>query len=405
MAKSKKTKPDDVQTPEVEVVVDALIEAGDDTVALDTDVAQAVDADVVPADDDSAQIEQSIEDEITSASEESDAVVEDIIEPEITETPAPVAPPASKGGMGGALIGGVVAAALGFGAAQYSTNSWPFGDGGSEAAQLDASLKAAKSEIATLRDDIAGRATLDDLSALQAALAEQTDGINAKLADLDGRLVVLEKAPMGEGASNAAMNAYESEMSAMRDALAVQRSEIEGLISAASAQKQSAENVASQTLARAAVTRILVALESGAPFDAALADLQSTSTVEVSEIVAKTAATGTPTLADLSASFPDVARDALSAARASDTGGGMTGFLRSQLGTRSVAPREGDDPDAILSRMEAAVREGRLSDALAEMQDLPDTAKAPLSGWSEQAQLRLSVLADVETLANSVNSQ
>ncbi|MGB0440740.1 MAG: molybdopterin-binding protein, partial [Paracoccaceae bacterium] len=41
-------------------------------------------------------------------------------------------------------------------------------------------------------------------------------------------------------------------------------------------------------------------------------------------------------------------------------------FLKTQLGARSLEPREGDDPDAVLSRMEAAAREGRFGDVEAE---------------------------------------
>ena len=52
--------------------------------------------------------------------------------------------------------------------------------------------------------------------------------------------------------------------------------------------------------------------------------------------------------------------------------GGLGAFLQNQLGGRSVVPREGDDPDAVLSRVGAAVEAGDLSTALTEIESLPE---------------------------------
>ena len=70
---------------------------------------------------------------------------------------------------------------------------------------------------------------------------------------------------------------------------------------------------------------------------------------------------------------------------------------------RSLLPREGDDPDAVLSRIEAAVGEGRLSDALAEIELLPDVAKDKLSDWAAQATRRNEAVAAAEALAGTLN--
>jgi hypothetical protein len=42
----------------------------------------------------------------------------------------------------------------------------------------------------------------------------------------------------------------------------------------------------------------------------------------------------------------------------------LTAFVQGQVGGRAVAPREGDDPDAVLSRVQAAVSAGDLEAAL-----------------------------------------
>jgi len=156
---------------------------------------------------------------------------------------------------------------------------------------------------------------------------------------------------------------------------------------------------------RAGISRLLSALESGAPFEGALADLQEAG-AEVPEALTAVAATGVTPVTDLQQYFPDAARAALAIARstdgASDGSGGFTSFLRTQLGARSLEPREGNDPDAILSRAEAATREGRLSDALSEIEALPDDAKAEFSAWSERATERLNALRAAQDLSEAL---
>jgi hypothetical protein len=112
-------------------------------------------------------------------------------------------------------------------------------------------------------------------------------------------------------------------------------------------------------------------------------------------------------MASLSADFPDAARSALAATRAQDaTSGGVDlgAFLTRQLGVRSVTPRDGDDPDAVLSRAEAALKSGDLTGALAELEALPDVAKSEMSGWLDQAQTRQTALDAANTLAESLTA-
>ena len=85
-------------------------------------------------------------------------------------------------------------------------------------------------------------------------------------------------------------------------------------------------------------------------------------------------------------------------------GGGIGGFFKQQLGARSVAPRDGDDPDAILSRAEAAMRDGRLADALAEVKALPPEAQEPLSEWLSDAQARHDAQDAVQTLTQRLTA-
>ena len=81
--------------------------------------------------------------------------------------------------------------------------------------------------------------------------------------------------------------------------------------------------------------------------------------------------------------FPTAARAGLEAALRADMGSSWTeratNFLRAQTGARSLDPREGDDPDAILSRAEAAVSAGDLATALTEIAALPEPAQTAMA--------------------------
>ena len=116
---------------------------------------------------------------------------------------------------------------------------------------------------------------------------------------------------------------------------------------------------------------------------------------------------GIPTLAQLQSDFPDAARMALSEARSVPTEASTTerlaAFLRRQTNARSLAPKEGDDPDAVLSRAEAAISDGDLRGAIAEMSALPEDAQAAMSMWIAAAEIRASALDAVATLENVAN--
>jgi hypothetical protein len=112
------------------------------------------------------------------------------------------------------------------------------------------------------------------------------------------------------------------------------------------------------------------------------------------------------TLQSLQEGFAEAARAALAAARAEgladDGRSPVVAFLRSQIDLRSVEPREGDDPDAVLSRAEAALGEARLTDALAEIAALSEVVRAPMGGWIAAAESRQSAIAALQALAETL---
>lgn len=324
-----------------------------------------------------------------------------------------------KGGTGAMLVGGVIAAALGFGAAQYSSGGWPF-----VTPEYDPPTYATEDDLAGLSDSLSAQsARIDEVAAqADAALtADELDGgltglrddlsgridaldaLAGQIDDLTARVTALEKAPVEDNVSDAAIAAYEEELRRLQESVAAQREEMEAMASEAAQMEANATETARETMARSAITRILSALDSGAPFGPALTDLAETG-VEVPEVLQRAADEGVPPQDVLEDTFPDAARDALSAAREEAGDGGSLGnFLKRQLGARSVAPRDGDDADAVLSRVGAAVEAGRLTDALAEIETLPQSAQAALGDWVAAATLRRDALDAAESLAQSLN--
>ncbi len=90
-------------------------------------------------------------------------------------------------------------------------------------------------------------------------------------------------------------------------------------------------------------------------------------------------------MAELRHRFPEAAYGAIQASVLAETGDGLAersiAFLRSLVVTRSLEPREGNDVDAILSRMEEQLDLGDLEGVLREGLSLPEDASASMADW------------------------
>lgn len=301
-----------------------------------------------------------------------------------------------QGGFWSMLLGGVVAAGVGVAAAPYVLPpEWftPAGTG------VEAALSAQNERLAALSAKLEGMAPPPDLSGERQGLSETMTALTGQVSDLEGRIAALEDRPVAQGDGVPA-----AEIEELRATLDAQAAEVEALRAAAEARENAARDSAVATLRRAALAQVMTALDSGSDFAPALAELRETG-VETPAALSDQAETGVPTQAALAESFPEAARAALATARAEsgDAMAGVGGFLKSQLGIRSLTPREGDDPDAVLSRAEAALAERRLGDALAEIETLPEAARAALQDWVAEATRRQEALAAAEALAGTLN--
>jgi hypothetical protein len=335
-------------------------------------------------------------------------------EPERAPEPAPepvpaVAEPAEqKSGFMPLLLGGVIAAGLGYAVPTFllpqdndalvalqgevATLATSLGTVETSASEAGAQAQAANDAVASL--------VLPDVAPLQQAAAD----LAAQLVGLEARIAGLEARPVGtdsnitEGefanlrallteqqAASAALTADMERMAAMQ-AEGLANAETEALNAARAAQKAAALQV------------VRTAFDTGEPFEPAVSTL-----TDVPEALAAVAPDGVPTAESLQSEFPDLARGALAVSRAAaaegDAAGSIMAFVQKQVGARSVTPREGDDPDAVLSRAEAAVRDADWATALTEIAALPDVAQNMLAEWVGRAETRaaaLSALSDFE---------
>ncbi|QBF29635.1 COG4223 family protein [Thalassococcus sp. S3] len=325
-----------------------------------------------------------------------------------------------RGGGFPALIGGVVAAILGFLVASTDILApyLPEGLRPADPAPAIAALETQLAEQSAAMDDLSSRVgelAPPDLAPLEARVSEnadavsnltpQIDGVAERLSALEARLTDLEARPISEGLSDAAVAAFEQELADVRNSLSQEREAIEAMVADAEAKEAAAAEAARITAARGALTQVQSAIETGAPYEAALAGVADAG-VSIPDVLSGNAAEGVVSLPALRAAFPPAAREALAAARADGASddGGLGSFLARQLGARSVTPQDGDSADAVLSRMEAAVADGQLSDALSLALELPASAQDALSGWVSQAETRMAAKAAADDLAQSLTT-
>ena len=410
-------KADEVQNQSTDVLADALGTARDEepdptvkTEAKKLDE-KAEEPKTEPPEDAADATEESSEEKTA------DDAGPDELPPLDVQAPQEVA--VKKTGFMPVFLGGVVAALLGFTAARTNVvesmlpQSWQLAKE-TEVNALSTRIDSQAVGLADLSGQVSGLAQ-PDTTPLETGIAGNTAAVtklqttlaalSKDFTDLNARLTTLEKQPISQGVSQAAIDAYERELNDLQTAVANQRSEIESLLSDAKAMEQNAELTAQDALARSAVTRVLSAIDSGAPFDAALADLVSVTGTTAPDSLSTVAARGVTPLIQLQDQFPDAARAALSASRLDDPDAknGVVAFLSRQLGARSVAPREGSDADAVLSRAGAAINAGRLSDALLEIDALPEVARAEMSEWRARAELRAAAQAAVDQLSSTLS--
>lgn len=234
-----------------------------------------------------------------------------------------------------------------------------------------------------------------DVTARIAALQTQLETQARQIADLNARpqldpATMQQVQALAQGADQARAE-IDAAAAQARDSLAAVQAE-----AAASAQR-------AQAVASVAV--LGAALEGGSATPSEAVQQLEQAGVAVPEPLAQQ---DLPTLDQLQISFDAPARAALTASlKAESQGqgplGAVSNFLRVQTGARSVEPREGTDPDAVLSRASALVAQGDLPTALTELQGLPEAGQAAMAEWVAQANAYLAAQSALTDVAKSLN--
>ena len=392
MASSKKTGSSRKKTGKSEAVQSKFEDAVvvEDVTSADTPSAEVVDQDLKTdtPEPEAASVEEVTEPDaaISEEPKEASAPEEEIVpEPEAAAVvPAPVPEAEKKSVFLPLVLGGIVAGAIGFMASEYDVFGQADGD---ITTKLRNDLNTQQERIASL--ETAEPPAVDiptvDLSPIEAQLAE----INERLVTLEERPVL--SVPEGVDA----------------DAVAAYTAELEALLKNAKSVEEATADAAKTASAQTAIAKIVSAIDAGQPYPDAMATLNDLDLDEIDPALGASSDSGVPALSVLQSEFPAQARAALAAARSSGTDDGqqgLGGFLKRSLGARSVAPKEGDDPDAVLSRAEAAIKNGDLATTLTELDTLPEEAQAVIADWRAAADARLAARNAADALAQRLTA-
>ncbi len=316
----------------------------------------------------------------------------------------------------GFAVGGVAAAVIGASVMYFAMPQpeIPFDEARLEA--LEGALNALQNAPAPVIEapvvDLSGLDRLSErLVLLESAMAE----MNLRLEEIAG----VDAVGKG-GVANSTVAAQLSEMQAaledQRTENAAVQAELAAIASQAAAKIAQAEARAVDAQAEAAeraeraarqasVAKLAAAVETGVPFDDVL-DALRVRGAALPDGLDAVASTGVPTLLALQNSYGAAARVGLVESVKATMGGSMgerfTAFLRSQVGARSLEAREGDHPDAILSRAEAALRAGRMDAVLTELATLPAEGRAAMQSWIDLASARQTALVAISALNSAL---
>ena len=147
---------------------------------------------------------------------------------------------------------------------------------------------------------------------------------------------------------------------------------------------------------RSAIASLTSRMQNGVAYANALDELEGLTGKAVPDELRASADAGVATPDWLLRGWGRRAQAALAADIEANADEGMLGQasarLRSVVSGRPKNEQEGDDTASIISRVEARLKDGALSDALAEAESLPEVAQTALGDWLDR--LRARVAAD-----------
>ncbi len=333
-------------------------------------------------------------------------------------------------------VGGLVVSALGLGA------GYSFLTSKADDTQTENRLGALEAQARQTNDALGAEATHE--SAAVAALEKRIAALEASAgtsntADLDKRVTALEAASASNSAASDATQRLAAQAKDLRTDVDAEKGEIPELSArvaklesdapkanatgpdlaalAARVDKVEAALAAPKTETRAVEEKLAAAdnvttiaiiaevaeerLRSGAGFAPELAALQRLGLDAAALAPLEAVANGAPTNSALAASFSAVAPHVLAATSQPDTGSVSDRFLahlHNLVKVRELNETAGDDPQALISQIEAASRRGEIGAALASFDKLPEAARKAAGDWPTLARARQAAEAALQSI-------
>lgn len=284
-------------------------------------------------------------------------------------------------------------------------------DQGARIAALEEAAPAAAEPAATSQSAVDSSAASGDggtsASADSSPASETLAQLQDQLEQQANRIAELESRPSLDPETAERIQSVADQADSLQQQISSAAEEAKSQISAVAAEASKLQEAAAESTKRAEAVAAVAALQSALDKGVTAQDAQQT-LADAGMDAPEALQQDIPSIETLQDSFGDASRAALRATMSGDSaeGGNMlTNFLKAQTGARSVAPREGDDPDAVLSRANAKVEAGDIAAALDEIEALPAAAKeAPvMAEWLSGATAQRNAQAALSDLSATTN--
>jgi hypothetical protein len=259
--------------------------------------------------------------------------------------------------------------------------------------------------VAALEAASAGNGAVGDATQRLAAQAKDlradVDAEKGALPDLSARVAKLESDAPKASAAGPDLTALAARVDKVEGALAAPKSETR-----VAAEKPAASDNATTIAIVAEVAE--ERLRSGAGFGPELAALQRLGVDSAALAPLEAVVNGAPTNGALAASFDAVAPHVLAATSAPEQGSVTDRFLahlHNLVKVRELNETAGDDPQALVSQIEAASRRGDIGAALASFDKLPEAARKAAGDWSTLARARAAADAALQSIREAAVGQ
>jgi hypothetical protein len=220
-------------------------------------------------------------------------------------------------------------------------------------------------------------------------IVQRMSGIDGDLGTMSDRLAKLESVPQTAAGGAETRAEAERAVAPLATRLTSLEREVDKLVKL-QAERQGDAKAAALAIA---FTNLKRALADGRPYARELAAVESLAPRKTTlNVLTANKDTGIPTAAALIHQFGDVSKRALEKHYQGSSSSFIGQMLKRAQSAIQITPsgREGNSPEAVIGRMDQALRRGDLAGAVAEASALNGAALAEMKPWLDAAQARLA---------------